>query len=125
MIRRLASPPAGWNGRFPVAPPGALSVNQVEQNGTKLAAYWNDDDNQAMTDAQWATYVTSASYARPAEETNEADALSKLDQALDPMRVHVARGTFTAQQRDAALLLVLRVCIGLVKVALRRHDRTD
>lgn len=49
----------------------------------------------------------------------------KLDQALDAMRAHVARGTFTAAQRDGALLLVLRVCIGLVRVVRNRYDAAD
>lgn len=59
------------------------------------------------------------------EETNQRTIEDRMDQALDAMRTHVARGTFTAGQRDAALLLVLRVCIGLVRVARRRFDSAD
>lgn len=59
------------------------------------------------------------------EETIEQTTNERLDVALDAMRAHVARGTFTAQQRDAALLLVLRVCIGLVRLARRRFDTAD
>lgn len=69
MIRRLANPPAGWNGRWPAPPPGALSVNVVDG---KLAAYWPVGHAQAMTDAQWQTYVTGASYAPPTDEANQA-----------------------------------------------------
>ena len=63
-----------------------------------------------------------------AEETgraNEATIRQQAVQALDAMRAHVNRGTFTAAQRDAALLLVLRTCIGLVRLALHRFDGTD
>jgi len=59
------------------------------------------------------------------EQINEQVTGDRLDQALDAMRAHVTRGTFTAAQRDNALLLVLRVCIGLVRLALRRYEATD
>lgn len=61
----------------------------------------------------------------PVEQVNQRNSEQQLGLALDAMRAHVARGAFTAAQRDAALLLVLRVCIGLVKLALRRFDTAD
>lgn len=58
-------------------------------------------------------------------ETNEATVNDRLDQALSAMQAHVSRGTFTAAQRDAAILLVLRVCIGVVRLLRRRLDAVD
>lgn len=89
MIRRLASPPAGWNGRRPVAPPGAVDVNEV---GDKLAAYWDDDDPQALTAAAWQSYVTAASYEPPAEETNRATIEDRV-QTVDMPNADTITGT--------------------------------
>lgn len=122
MIRHLANPPTGWNGRLPAAPPGAVAVNEVDG---KLAAYWDDNDPKALTEAQWAQHVAAASYDPPVEETNERALNDRLDQSLAAMGSHVTRGTFTAAQRDAALLLVLRTCMGLVRLARRRLDAVD
>ena len=123
MIRRLAPPPASWNGRLPAPPPGALAVNQV---GDDLAVYWDDGDPRALSVAAWQNWVTAANYQPPVEETTQATINGQLDLALDAMRAHVTRGTFTtAAQRDAALLLVLRVCIGLVRLARNRLDAPD
>lgn len=77
------------------------------------------------TQQQVAPILATHTGAPSAAETNETTVSDQLDQALVAMRAHVTRGTFTAQQRDAALLLVLRVCIGLVKLARRRFDTAD
>lgn len=61
----------------------------------------------------------------PPETVVEDTVRQRLDQALTAMKAHVERGTFTAQQRDAALLLVLRTCIGLGRLVLRRFDSAD
>lgn len=61
----------------------------------------------------------------PQGAANRAVIDDRLDQALSAMQAHVSRGTFTAAQRDAAILLVLRVCIGVVRLLRRRLDAVD
>lgn len=58
-------------------------------------------------------------------ETNESTIEDRMDLALAAMRAHVTRGTFTSAQRDAAILLLLRVCIGMVRLVRRRFDDVD
>lgn len=70
--------------------------------------------------------VTSTTTREVSPEKVNADTIAeRLDQSLAGMSAHVARGTFTSAQRDAALLLVLRVCIGLVRLVRNRLDGTD
>ena len=56
-------------------------------------------------------------------EANADTLRARADLALDAMQAHVDRGTFTVAQRDAALLLVLRVCIALTRLTLNRLER--
>ena len=66
MIRRLATPPADWNELYPDLPVGAITVNEVDVDGTRmLAAYWDDDHPDALTDDQWSEYVNTADYTPP------------------------------------------------------------
>lgn len=58
----------------------------------------------------------------PTEEANERTLRDRADQAIAAMQTHIDRGTFTNAQRDAALLLLLRVCVALVRLVLRRFD---
>lgn len=67
----------------------------------------------------------SYAWASGTPVANEATIVDRLDQALAPLNAHVSRGTFTTTQRDAALLLCLRVCVGLIRVIRRRVETTD
>lgn len=96
MIRRLAPPPDGWNGRLPPPPAGALAVNVADG---RLAAYWADGDQRALTDQQWATHVATASYAPPVEETNRAQLEQALRQAI------VANKNFLADPLPTAAIV--------------------
>lgn len=60
---------------------------------------------------------------KPGTEPANADALrARADAAIASMQAHVDRGTFTTTQRDAALLLVLRVAIALCRLTLGRLE---
>lgn len=61
----------------------------------------------------------------PVEVANKRVLESRADDALEAMRAHVARGTFTTQQMTNAMLLVLRVLTVLVRLQLNRLDGTD
>lgn len=95
----------------------ALVVNVAD--GTESARPLTTEEQQARVADE------AAADAAVLERANESTIASQLDQALAAMRAHVQRGTFTAAQRDSALLLVLRVCIGLVRLARRRLDAVD
>lgn len=58
-------------------------------------------------------------------QDNEAEINTRLDQAISAMQAHVTRGTFTAAQRDAAILLLLRVAIGVIRLLRRRLDAVE
>lgn len=78
----------------------------------------------------WATRTANGGTVEERPKTgsptaNRTTIEDRMDQALDAMRAHVTRGTFTAAQRDNALLLVLRVCIGLVRLTRNRLDSAD
>lgn len=81
-----------------------------------------EEQRQRQTDTATATQIRAVEDSERANETTISD---RLDQALTAMKAHVDRGTFTVAQRDAALLLVLRVCIGLVRRTLRRLDAAE
>lgn len=95
----------------------ALVVNVAD--GTESARPLTTEEQQARVADE------AAADAAVLERANESTIASQLDQALDAMRTHVQRGTFTATQRDNALLLVLRVCIGLVRLTRRRLESAD
>ena len=103
---------------------GTYKVEALENSVTEEALS-TAVDNHTADDNFIAPEVQQQIEAQRALETNETTVNDRLDAALAAMRAHVARGTFTTQQRDAALLLVLRVCIGLVRLARRRFDGTD
>lgn len=58
-------------------------------------------------------------------ETNQRTIEDRMDQALSAAQAHIARGTFTAAQRDAAILLCLRICVGMIRHVRRRFDAVD
>lgn len=76
-----------------------------------------DQDGNLIEDEVVVVDVTAEATERTIED--------RLDQALTAMQAHVTRGTFTAAQRDAAILLMLRVLIGLVRLTRRRLDSAD
>lgn len=96
-----------------------VNASTGEQETRPLTA-----EEQAQRD-QDAAVAEERAAAEQVTSTNETTINDRLDLALDAMRAHVERGTFTAAQRDAALLLVLRVCMGLVRLARRRLDAAD
>ena len=57
------------------------------------------------------------------EETVALSLRERTDQDIDAMQAHIDRGTFTARQGDAALLLVLSVNVALARLALGRLER--
>lgn len=81
-------------------------------------------EEQAQRDAD-AQAAAERQATEDAETGTRITIEDRLDQALDAMRAHVQRGTFTAAQRDAALLLVLRVSIGVVRLLRRKLDGSD
>lgn len=56
------------------------------------------------------------------EETNQQVLLGRAGEAISAMQAHIDRGTFTTAQTSAALLLVLRVCVALVRLTLGRLE---
>lgn len=59
MIRRLTPAPEVWDSAALAAEVGALSVNTVDGDGVRLAAYWDDADPAALDDAGWAAAVAA------------------------------------------------------------------
>jgi hypothetical protein len=75
------------------------------------------------------TLVREADYVGPREtlpvtEANERTLRDRADQAIAAMQAHIDRGTFTNAQRDAALLLSLRVNVALARLTLGRLEST-
>lgn len=123
MIRRVASPPDGWNGRLPPTPPGAVAVNTVDGG---IASYWDDGDPAVMTSEEWSSYVASASYAPPADEANRASIERSLRDALAANRAWLA---LPAAQRSTQQLAqverLTRQANGVARLLLGALDATD
>ncbi|WP_217923772.1 hypothetical protein [Miltoncostaea oceani] len=70
-----------------------------------------------------AEWVGATERPRSQADVNGDAIRARADQAIDAMQSHIDRGTFTAAQRDAALLLVLRVSVALCRLVLGRLER--
>lgn len=69
--------------------------------------------------------VTLRREPKPGTPDANADTLrARAEAALAAMQAHIDRGTFTNAQRDAALLLCLRVNVALVRLTLNRLEAT-
>lgn len=103
-------------------PVGALDV-VVRGDVVEVASLTESD--RATVEAALGSHAQTVTASRDLAAvyaTNEQTINGRLDLAIDAMQAHVNRGTFTAAQRDAALLLVLRSCIGLARLVRRRLD---
>lgn len=81
-------------------------------------------EEQAQRDSDAAAAAQQDS-VRQGEASTESTLRDRLVAGYDAMKTHVDRGTFTAAQRDAALLLCLRGVMALIRLTLRRLDATD
>ena len=125
MIRVLANPPQGWNGRLPPPPKGALDVNVVDSGGPKIAAYWTDDDT-AMTPTAWATYVQSTSYAPTVEEVNEQRILEAVTEHLATLRqIRDSTGIISSANLSTAVRALARGQIQVIRLLTRRFEAID
>lgn len=77
MIRLLAPMPAAG---IPGAPPGAVAVNEVEVDGTRMVAAYFDDGAPAMTEAAWRTFA--AGWTPPPPPPAPADPADDVLEAL-------------------------------------------
>ena len=99
-----------------------IVVVDVTAGTVDLRPLTAEEEARRLADADSATAQVDL---RQSTDTNRQTIDDRLDQALDAMRAHVTRGTFTAAQRDVALLLVLRVCIGVVRLLRSRLEGVD
>lgn len=121
----IVAKPAAFNGTTFTAELRAAGINvgdlDVVVSGNDVQVITVDESSRTTVEALLVAHTGEA----PLDQRNAADIGDQLDLALDAMRAHVQRGTFTATQRDNALLLVLRVCIGLVRLTRRHLDAIE
>ena len=75
-----------------------------------------------VTDANGKVIGEDAESIPTPEDTNRATLEDRAAQAIAAAQAHIDRGTFTALQRDAALLLCLRMCVALARLVLGRLE---
>lgn len=109
-----------------------IGVNEVKAGEvTHLAVYLEDAD---VRDEQWWASVVAAhdgtageqrKTAAAAAAANRATLEARADAALADLRTYINLETPTAGQTQAAVKLLCRVAVGLIRLVLRRFDSTD
>lgn len=109
-----------------------LGVNEVVVDDVvNLAVYLKDTDarDQAWWTGVVAAHDGTAGQQRAAqaavEATNHATLESRATTTLADLRTYIALETPDAGQTTAAVKLLCRVAVGLIRLVLRRFDSTD
>lgn len=108
-----------------------FGVSMVDPANT---ATWVIDFDPAATDAQkqaaqnvitnWATISAQQAAAQAALDSNKATIQNQAQTALTNLRAYIALTSPTAAQTTAAVQLIAKVCVGLIRLQLAEFDGT-